>query len=590
MLAATPLAGLDLAIVAAYLLLVVLIGVWINRRATQGTESFFLAGRSLPWWILGLAGCSSYIDIGGTMAMVGLMWFTGLQSIWITHLYWGWFILAGYMAFQARWIRRSGVRTFAEWNRSRFGDGRDTEVARTATAVFLLLLMCFNLGYIAVGVGKFATTFIPDVPAWISTLVVFGVVGTYTALGGFFGVVLTDIVQTVLIVCAALGVAWLAVSAGDPRPALDAVKDPAWTSLAPTWELWDGYARSAPEFFAKWQGIGPLLLAVFGWTVVRVLAGPNVWEFQFFLTARSPRQAQLAAGLWTFGYTFRWVLGAGFLVLGLHMFADAPAGFDSELIMPEVLATLAPGVRGAFLALLLAALMSTLDAMVNVTSAVVVHDILERSVARGASQRTLVRCGQLASVLALGIGFALSFVYDSVTAIWETMMFAIVTIILVPSMLRWHWWRFSARAYTLGLAGTAAWTFLLVFLQMDDELRLPLLVAGSLAICVAFGRALPPSPRDALVRFYSGVRPFGVWGPVRADAVRAGLVPVADPLPRLDAINGVLTLALQVSLALVPVYALLWMEREALTALACVGAVCVALAVTWRRTLAASSD
>ena len=39
--------------------------------------------------------------------------------------------------------------TFAEWNESRFGPGRDTEHARTATALFLLVLMCFNLGFIA---------------------------------------------------------------------------------------------------------------------------------------------------------------------------------------------------------------------------------------------------------------------------------------------------------------------------------------------------------------------------------------------------------------------------------------------------------
>jgi Na+/proline symporter len=580
------LSPVDLAIIGGYLLLVLLLGALIHRRATRGTESFFLAGRSLPWWVLGLAGCSSYIDVGGTMAMVGLMWFTGLQSIWITHLFWGWFILAGYMAFQARWIRRSGVMTFAEWNRARFGEGPDTEVARTATALFLLVLMVFNLGFIAVGVGKFAGTFVPNLPDWGSTLIVFGVVGAYTAMGGFFGVVLTDILQTVLIVVAAVALAWMAWQAGDPS-ALVAAKDPAWASLWPQWELWDGYATSAPAWFAKFGALGPLLLAVSGWVLVRVLAGPNVWEFQFFLTARSPRDAQLAAGLWTVGYTFRWILGAAFLVLGMHQFADAPAGFDSERIMPEVLAGLEHGVRGAFLALLLAALMSTLDAMVNVTSAVVVHDLLERTVARGASQRRLVRMGQLASLGALGIGFGLSFWFESITDVWETMIFVVVTVILVPSMLRWHWWRFSARAYTLGMGASAVGVLAIALSTGDDRLRLPLSVAWSLAACVALGRRLPPAPEAALLRFYASVRPFGVWRPVREAAVRQGLVPEGDRQPRYDLANLGLALVLQVALALVPIYALLRMWTQATVALGVVAAVGLLLAWTWRATLPA---
>ncbi len=586
MLAASPLTALDLSIIAGYLVAVVALGWVIHRFATRGTDNYFLAGRSLPWWLLGMAGCSSYIDIGGTMAMVGLMWFTGLQSIWITHLFWGWFILAGYMAYQARWIRRSGVMTFAEWNETRFGKGRDTEVARTATAVFLLVLMVFNLSFIAVGVGKFAETFVPQLPSWASTLLLFGVVGAYTALGGFFGVVLTDVLQTALIVVAALGLAWMAVAAGDPTPLVEA-RGADWASFWPQWELWDGYAAAAPDWLDQFEAFGPLILAVAGWLVVRVLAGPNVWEFQFFLTAKSPRDAQLAAGLWTFGYTFRWILGIAFLVLGMHQFAGQPDGFDSERILPEVVASLDVGVRGAFVALLLAALMSTLDAMVNVTSAVVVHDLLERTIARGADQRTLVRHGQVASLVALGLGFALSFYFASITSVWETMIFVVVTVILVPATLRWHWWRYSARAFTWSLGGTAAWALALVLFTDDPLLRLPVSIAGSLVISLWAGFRCAPAPGDALVAFYASVRPFGVWGPIRRAAVEQNLVPARDPQPILDVVNLGLTAALQVALALVPFYALLWMGTEALLAIGAVVVLCGLMAFTWRRTLPA---
>jgi len=63
----------DLAIIAGYFLINALIGVYIQKKATRKAESYFLADRNVPWWMLGLSGCSSYIDIGGTMALVGAM-------------------------------------------------------------------------------------------------------------------------------------------------------------------------------------------------------------------------------------------------------------------------------------------------------------------------------------------------------------------------------------------------------------------------------------------------------------------------------------------------------------------------------------
>ena len=101
-----------------------MVGFVIKKKATKRLDSYFLADRNVPWWMLGLAGCSSYIDIGGTMSMVGILFYLGLKSLWATHIFWGWFIICFYMAFQAKWIRRSGVMTFAEWNETRFGLAR----------------------------------------------------------------------------------------------------------------------------------------------------------------------------------------------------------------------------------------------------------------------------------------------------------------------------------------------------------------------------------------------------------------------------------------------------------------------------------
>jgi Na+/proline symporter len=574
----------DLLIIIFYLFSVAFIGFWIKNRATKGLDSFYLANRNIPWWMLGLSGCSSYIDIGGTMAMIGVLYYLGLKAIWATHIYWGWFIICFYMAFQAKYIRRSGVMTFAEWNRTRFGDTKDAEMARIAAALFLLTLMIFNLMYISVGTGKFAEEFIP-LPRWGAALVVFGIVGIYVVLGGFFGVILTDMLQTVLI---ALGAVIMAVMVLK-MPSLGSFlsqQGAGWSSLNLSWKLWPGYLQSTPESYHHFYLFGPILLAGFSWVIFRVLAGPNVWDFQFFLTARSTRDAALAGGMWTVGYTLRWIIGCAFVILGIH-FLGSQAGFDAEKIMPLVLTNLPVGMRGLFMAVLLAALMSTLDAMINVTSSVVVNDFLKRYFAKSLPQKKLVRLGQLASVAALLFGFVFSLSFQYIISAWEIMIFVVVTMILVPATMRWHWWRFSARAFVWSMASSAAVIILqkIFFGFWSPALALAFDTLASLCLTMIIGFISKPTEMEVLVRFYSRVRPFGFWKPVRLEAQKRGLVPQKDKMPAIDALNGFLTMGFQLALALVPFYFLLRFWKKAITW----GAVTLVLAVilyfTWYKNL-----
>ncbi|MEK6756435.1 MAG: hypothetical protein AABZ02_09830 [Bacteroidota bacterium] len=544
---------IDLVIIAAYLLLNALIGVYIQKRATKQVDSYFLADRNVPWWMLGLSGCSSYIDIGGTMALVGAMFYLGLKSIWMTHIFWGWLIICFYMAFQAKYIRRSGVMTFAEWNKTRFGDTRDAEYARIAAATFLLVLMVFNLMFMAVGTGKFAEEFLPFT-RWQSALIVFGVVGIYVTLGGFVGVILTDVFQTILIAIGAIILTVLAFNEGTGTEFLT-MRDSGWSSLAPVWTLWPTYLQETPASYQHYNAFGPMLLAGFGWLIFRVLAGPNVWDFQFFLATKSPRDASLAAGTWTVGYSLRWIIACAFLTLGI-VYLGPSAGFDAEKIMPLVLKRLPIGMQGVFMAVLLAALMSTLSAMINVTSSVVTNDFLGRYFAKNHSQKRLVRLGQLASVGAITLGFVFSLSFKDIVSAWETMIFIIVTMILVPSTFRWHWWRFSAKAFVWSMIGTA--TFIVAQKVFVPEWSIVETLAvdtiASFLITVVIGFRSDPTDMEVLVKFYSRVRPFGFWKPVRLEAERRGLVPVNDPMPRIDILNGILTVFFQVSLALVPFY------------------------------------
>ncbi|MCX6562220.1 MAG: hypothetical protein NTU60_01295 [Candidatus Aminicenantes bacterium] len=574
---------IDLVIIVVYLLAVASIGFLVKKRATKKLDSYYLADRNIPWWMLGLSGCSSYIDIGGTMSMIGAIFYLGLKSMWATHIFWGWFMICFYMAFQAKWIRRSGVMTFAEWNETRFGPGRDTEAARLAAAIFLLILMICNLMFISVGTGKFAEEFLP-LPRWEATLIVLGVVGIYVTLGGFFGVILTDVFQTVLI---AIGAVIMAVMVFKRPPALSFIaKDPGWSSLAPTWTLWSGFMGETPAAYQHFNLFGPILMAGFLWMVFRLLAGPNVWDFQFFLTVRTPRDASLAAGMWTVGYNLRWILGVSFMVLGIF-FLGSQAGFDAEKIMPLVLQKFPVGMRGFFMAILLAALMSTISAMINVTSSVIINDFIKRYFAKNLTQKKLVRLGQAASVAAILVGFVFSLSFSNIVTAWEMMVFVVVTVILVPATLRWHYWRFSAKAFvwSMGVSAGLITLRLLLFKGLHAASSLALDVALCLVTTVIITFLCKPTDLDVLVKFYARIRPFGFWGPVRREAVRRGLVPAGDKMPRIDLLNGFITAVFQFSLALVPFYALLrnWAQFGLWAAVA--GAVSVVLYFTWYKNL-----
>ncbi len=544
---------IDLILIAGYLLLVAMIGFSVKKRATKELDSYFLADRNVPWWMLGLSGCSSYIDIGGTMALVGAMFYLGLKSIWMTHIFWGWLIICFYMAFQAKYIRRSGVMTFAEWNQTRFGDNRDAEYARIAAAVFLLVLMIFNLMFMAVGTGKFAEEFLPF-SRWQSALLVFGVVGIYVTLGGFVGVIITDVFQTILIAVGAIVLGVMAFNSGVGTSFL-AGKAAGWSSLAPVWKLWPSYLHDTPAAYQHYYAFGPLMMAGFAWLIFRVLAGPNVWDFQFFLTTKSSRDASLAAGMWTVGYTLRWIIGCAFLILGIY-YLGSEAGFDAEKIMPLVLTKLPAGMRGLFMAILLAALMSTLSAMINVTSSVVTNDFLKRYFTKNLSQKQFVRLGQLASVAAISIAFVFSLSFKDIVSAWETMIFVVVTMILAPATMRWHWWRFSARAFVWSMICTAVVIiFQKIFLSAwPVQTWLAFDILTSFVITVIIGFITQPTDMEVLVKFYSRVRPFGFWKPVRKEAERRGMVPVNDSMPRYDMLNGFLSVFFQGSLALIPFF------------------------------------
>jgi hypothetical protein len=225
--------------------------------------------------------------------------------------------------------------------------------------------------------------------------------------------------------------------------------------------------------------------------------------------------------------------------------------------------------------------------MINVTSSVVTNDFLKRYFAKNLTQKQLVRFGQLASVGAIAVGFIFSLSFNDIVSAWETMIFVVVTMILAPATMRWHWWRFGARAFVWSMIVSALIIVLQKILFPGWPISTSLAVAtlGSLGVTLLFGFIMEPSEMEVLVKFYSKIRPFGFWKPVRLEAERRGLVPVNDPMPRIDVMNGFITIFFQGALALIPFFLFLRQWNQMYLSLGILVVLSVVLYFTWYKNL-----
>ena len=136
---------LDIAIFLTYLVLTISLGFWISKKARKNLDSYFLGGKTLPWYMLGLSNASGMFDIAGTMWMVAILFVYGVKSTLLPWLWpvWNQVFL---MIFLAAWMRRSNVLTGAEWLKTRFGDGMGSKLSHISVVVFALVAV---IGFIA---------------------------------------------------------------------------------------------------------------------------------------------------------------------------------------------------------------------------------------------------------------------------------------------------------------------------------------------------------------------------------------------------------------------------------------------------------
>ncbi|MDF2178600.1 Na+:solute symporter [Aliiglaciecola sp. CAU 1673] len=558
---------LDFIIIAAYLAATLALGFYIANKASKDLNAYFLAGKQIPWWALGVSNASGMFDIAGTMWLVSMCFVYGLKSAWLPWV-WPIFNQIFLMVYLSAWLRRSNVMTGAQWLQTRFGAGRGAELCQLVVVIFALVSAVGFIAYAFKGIGKFAAIFFPwQLSPDVYALIIFAVTTAYVVKGGMYSVVFTEVLQFVIMTVAAVAVGVIAINLVSPEQ-IAAATPPGWGDLWFGWQLdlnWQGLIDSVN---AKIQAdgmelFGLMLLMMLFKGVLFSLAGPVPnYDMQRILATKSPKEAAKMSGLVSLVMFFpRYMMVAGLSVLALvYMGPEIQAqgdGFDFEQILPYAINNFVPvGLTGLLIAGLLAAFMSTFAASLNAAPAYFVNDIYKRYFRPDADKKTYVRLSYLVSLVLVVIGVGFGLLLQSINDIMQWIFGALFGGYAASNLLKWHWWRFNAYGYFWGMmAGLLASLLSPLLLPGTHPLfAFPAILLVSLAGSIIGSLVTAPEQDKVLIAFYRQVRPWGFWQPVKAKVLAQDPAFADDANPRRDISNIVVGIAWQLCLVVMPLY------------------------------------
>lgn len=561
---------IDITILVLYLIAVVSIGIYLTTRASQNLDTYFLAGRSVPWYILGVSNSSSMFDITGTMWLVLMFLVYGVKGAWIPWI-WPTFNQIFLMVYLSIWIRRSNVLTGAEWITTRFGNGKGAELSRISVLVFAMVSVIGFLAYAFQGIGKFASVFFPfDISPEIYAITFMSITTIYVVLGGMYSVVFTDLIQFTLLTIVSFVIGFIAFTRVTPE-ALHAVIPNGWLDLAFTWELdldWSALIPAANDQIMAdgWNLFTIFFMMMIFKGILISLAGPTPgYDMQRILAAKTPREAGLMSAIVSVCQIPRWFMIVGITTLALVYFSNDLVAMgdnvDFELVLPWVISEFLPvGLVGFVLAGMLAAFMSTFDSTVNAGAAYLVNDVYKRYFNPNAPTGLYIKASYIASFLIVGVGIAFGFMSESVNSVTQWIVSGLFGGYTAPNILKWHWWRFNGFGYFCGMiAGVLAALIMPMALPELSPLNaFPFILILSGIAGIAGSLMTAPDDEKTLEEFYKNVRPWGFWKPILKKIQSSDAnVRKNDNFYR-DMFNIFIGMVWQINMVLVPIYLLVY--------------------------------
>lgn len=568
----------DYLLVGGYFSVLVVIGFYLRKKASASLDHYFLGGRSLPWWALGISGMAAWLDLTGTMLITSFLFLLGPTALFIEFRGGACLALAFMFTFLGKWHRRSGLMTSAEWMIFRFGSDFWGTFARLSQVAAVILTTVGMLAYSIKGVGLFLSMFMPFTPTVCAAIMV-GITCLYLIQSGFYGMVVTDIFQSV---CILIGACFIVVFAVVKMQGVDlsamaaeVTGNTGWTQTLPVWKA------QMPKGYEQYDMLQLMVLFFLAKTIFQ---GLGVCVDNRYFGAPGERECGLLGFTSGWTMTMRWPLMMGVAILGLFLVKDMfpdpsavaqasqlihshfepsggiaanvwheqltsiitrPQDFGQlpeqlsallgdqwrtkinlvsyegtvfpERILPAVLLGMIPsGVRGLIIVALMAAAMSTFNTFINMTTSLFTRDLYQGYIRPQASNKELIYMSWGFGILLFAAGFVMAFYARNINDIWSWLTSGLVAGLGVSAFLRLYWWRFNGSGFACGLvAGIVAAVAQRTFMaEMTEVYQFFYILSIGLVACIGGTYLTPPTQRAVLENFFVKTRPFGLWKPL----------------------------------------------------------------------------
>jgi len=512
----------DIVLIIAFLAITLFIGIYVSKQSGKSSVEYFLSGRSMPWWLLGVSMVATTFSTDTPNLVTDIVRTNGVSGNWV----WWAFLVTGLLTVfvYAKLWRKSNVNTDIEFYELRYG-GAPARFLRSFRAIYLgiifnilamagVTLAAIKIGSIMLGLQPWETV----VYAGVITVI-------FSALGGFKGVVYTDFILFFTAIAGAIGAAYYLVE----LPEVGGLE-----ALLQHENVVDKL-NILPDFTDKEALITLLIipLAVQWWSSWYPGAEPGGWGYiaQRMLAAKNENHAIGATFFFNImHYALRpwpWIIVA---LASLVVFPDLMSiqqafpnvtqdKLGHDLAYSAMLTKLPTGLLGLVLASLVAAYMSTISTHLNWGASYVVNDFYKQQVNPSATDKQLVRVGRLSTVILMVFSAFLALLLTNALQLFDIiLMFGAGTGLIF--ILRWFWWRINAWSEISAMFSSGIISIMLSFTFLGDYffgvdgllpsyMKFPMIVTVTTLVWIIVTYVTQPESSEVLQNFYKKIQPGG---------------------------------------------------------------------------------
>lgn len=528
------LSSIDWGILILFFVIVLAIGWWASKTAGKSSDEFFLGGRSMPWWLLGISMVATTFSADTPNLVTGLVRENGVANNWA----WWAFLITGMVTvfIYAKLWRRSNVTTDLGLYELRYG-GKAASFLRGFRAIYLgVFFNCLIMGTVTLAAIKIGSIMFGLQPLTI-VVSVSVVVVVYSSLGGIKGVIWADFFQFGISMFGAFYAAYVAIQQPEIGSLSNLINNPIISdklNIIPD--------LSNPSILVT---LFIIPIAVQWWAVWYPGSEPGGGGYiaQRMLAAKDEKNAVGATLLFNFAhYALRpwpWIIVALASIVLYPDLASIKAEFPNiadqylgdDIAYPVMLTKLGPGWLGLVVASLVAAFMSTISTHLNWGASYIVSDFYQRFIKPDATEKQLVGMGRIATVvLMIFSAFMALTILENATQAFDILLLSGAGSGAIY-LLRWFWWRINAWTEIVAMISATLVAFILVLwvpnesmaTQLLDGSAVELLIAVFITTVVWISTTFltKPESMEVLINFYKVTSPGGPGWKKVLDAAKA---------------------------------------------------------------------